>query len=280
MTAILLALASAVAYGVSDFFGGVFSKRHSAWTIAFWGQIGSLLTAGLLALWVGGRPDRLDLLWAAVAGVGSALGTAFLYRGLASGRMSVVAPVSAVVSAGVPIVVGVATGERPAALTWVGIAVGLAAIWLVARAPDPAGGTREGVAASVRDGVLAGAGFGAYFAAIGQVREEAGLWPNAASMVVAAVLLLIVVLAVRAPLRLPWRRTGLALLPGMLGAVALTLFLLASQQGLLTVVAVIASLYPAATVILAALVLHERIHRSQAVGLAACAAAVALVAVA
>ncbi len=280
MTAILLALASAVAYGVSDFFGGVLTKRHSAWTIAFWGQIGSLLTAGLLALWVGGRPVPADLLWAGVAGVGSALGTAFLYRGLASGRMSVVAPISAVVSAGVPIVVGVATGERPAVLTWGGIAVGLVAIWLVARAPDPAGGTREGAAASARDGVLAGAGFGTYFAAIGQVREEAGLLPNAASMVVAAVLLLIIVLAVRAPLRLPWRRAGLALLPGVLGAVALTLFLLASQQGLLTVVAVIASLYPAATVVLAALVLHERIHRSQAIGLAACAAAVALVALA
>ncbi|WP_203136651.1 EamA family transporter [Microbacterium sp. JZ31] len=279
MTAILLALASAAAYGVSDFFGGLFSKRHSAWTIAFWGQLGALLTAGLLALWVGGRPQPPDFLWAGVAGVGSALGTAFLYRGLAGGRMSVVAPISAVVSAAVPIVVGVATGERPAALTWVGIAVGLVAIWLVARAPDPAGGTREGAAASVRDGVIAGAGFGAYFAAIGQVREEAGLWPNAASMVVAALVLLGVLLAVRAPLRLPPRRAGLALLPGVLGAVALTLFLLASQAGLLTVVAVIASLYPAATVILAAAVLHERIHRGQAVGLAACAAAVALVAV-
>ncbi|WP_345751655.1 EamA family transporter [Microbacterium rhizophilus] len=280
MTAILLALASAAAYGVSDFFGGVLSKRHSAWTIAFWGQVGALVAAGLLALWIGGRPAPVDLLWAAVAGVGSALGTAFLYRGLASGRMSVVAPISAVVSASVPIVVGVATGERPAPLTWVGIAVGLAAIWLVARAPDPSGARAAGTAASVRDGALAGAGFGAYFAAIGQVRDEAGLWPNAASMAVAVVVLLAIVLAVRAPLGLPPRSAGLALIPGVLGALALTLFLLATQQGLLTVVAVIASLYPAATVILAALVLHERIHRSQAIGLAACAAAVALVAVA
>jgi drug/metabolite transporter (DMT)-like permease len=280
VTTVLLALASAAAYGVSDFFGGVFSKRHSAWTIAFWGQIGALVAAGLLALWVGGRPVTIDLLWAAIAGVGSALGTAFLYRGLASGRMGVVAPISAVVSAAVPIVVGVTTGERPAPLTWVGIAVGLVAIWLVARSPDPAAARGPGTARSVRDGVLAGAGFGAYFAAIGQVRDEAGLWPNAASMVVAVVVLLVIVLAVRAPLGLPPARAALALVPGVLGAIALTLFLLASQQGLLTVVAVIASLYPAGTVILAALVLHERIHRAQAVGLVACAAAVALVAVA
>jgi drug/metabolite transporter (DMT)-like permease len=278
VTAVLLALASAVAYGVSDFFGGLFAKRHSAWTIAFWGQLGALAAAGLLALWIGGRPSGMDLVWAAVAGVGSALGTAFLYRGLASGRMGVVAPISAVVSAAVPIVVGVATGERPAPLVWIGIAAGLVAIWLVARSPDPESGSRAAAGASVRDGMLAGAGFGAYFAAIGQVRDEAGLWPNAASMVVAVVALLVILLLVRAPLGLPPRRAGLALIPGVLGAIALTLFLFAAQQGLLTVVAVIASLYPAATVILAAFVLHERIHRGQAVGLAACAVAVALVA--
>lgn len=284
MTAVLLALASAAAYGLSDFLGGLFAKRHSAWTIALWGQLGALLTAGVVAVAVGGAPLSVDLLWAVVAGVGSALGGAFLYRGLAGGRMSVVAPISAVVSAAVPVAAGVAAGERPAPLAWAGIAVGLVAIWLVARSPDPADPAharpRGGTGASIRDGVLAGAGFGLAFAAIGQVREEAGLWPNAVSMLVAVVVLLGTALVVRAPLTLPPRRAGLALLPGVLGALALTLFLLASQQGLLTVVAVISSLYPATTVILAAAVLRERIHPGQAIGLAACATAVALVALA
>lgn len=278
MTAILLALSCAVAYGLSDFLGGLFAKRHSAWTIALWGQLGALLTAGVLALVVGGRPLPVDLLWAMLAGAGSGLGSVFLYRGLAGGRMSVVAPISAVVSAAVPVVAGVAAGERPAPLTWGGIAVGLVAIWLVARAPDPDGVPTEGTATSVRDGILAGAGFGVSFAAIGQVRAEAGLWPNAASMVVAVAVIAVGVLLVRAPFGLPPRRAGLALLPGVLSAAALTFFLLATQQGLLTVVSVIAALYPAATVILARLVLHERIHRGQAVGLAACLVAVALVA--
>lgn len=284
MTAVLLALASAAAYGLSDFLGGLFAKRHSAWTIALWGQLGALLTAGVVAVAVGGAPLPVDLLWAVVAGVGSALGGAFLYRGLAGGRMSVVAPISAVVSAAVPVAAGVAAGERPAPLAWAGIAVGLVAIWLVARSPDPAdpegARPRSGTGASIRDGVLAGAGFGLAFAAIGQVREVAGLWPNAVSMLVAVVVLLGTALLVRAPLTLPPRRAGLALLPGVLGALALTLFLLASQQGLLTVVAVISSLYPATTVILAAAVLRERIHPGQAIGLAACATAVALVALA
>jgi drug/metabolite transporter (DMT)-like permease len=281
VTAVLLALASAAAYGLSDFLGGLFAKRHSAWTIALWGQLGALLTAGVVALAVGGAPLPVDLLWAVVAGVGSALGGAFLYRGLAGGRMSVVAPISAVVSAAVPVAAGVAAGERPAPLAWAGIAVGLVAIWLVARSPDPAEARPRGrTGASIRDGVLAGAGFGLAFAAIGQVREEAGLWPNAVSMLVAVVVLLGTALIVRAPLTLPPRRAGLALLPGVLGALALTLFLLASQQGLLTVVAVISSLYPATTVILAAAVLRERIHPGQAIGLAACATAVALVALA
>ena len=278
MIAVLLALASAASYGVSDFLGGLFAKRDSSWTIALWGQTGALLAATLLGLVFGGAPEGTDFLWAAVSGVGSGLGGAFLYRGLANGRMSVIAPISAVVSAGVPVVVGVATGERPALLTWVGIIVGLVAIWLVARAPDPAGAPREGTGQSIIDGVLAGAGFGASFAAIGQVRDEAGLWPNAASMVVAVVVLLGAVLLMRAPILLPPRRALLALTPGVLSAAALAFFLIASQQGLLTVVAVIGSLYPASTLILAALVLRERIHPGQAVGLAACAVAVGLVA--
>ncbi|MER7797073.1 EamA family transporter [Microbacterium sp. NPDC096154] len=286
MTAVLLALACAVAYGLSDFLGGLFSKRHSAWTIALWSQLGALLTAGALGLILGGTPLPVDLMWAVVAGIGSGLGGAFLYRGLAGGRMSVIAPISAVVSAAVPVVVGVATGERPQPLAWVGIAVGLVAIWLVARTPDPAGAPDavfarpSGTAASIRDGVLAGIGFGTSFAAIGQVREQAGLWPNAASMLTAVVVLLVAALLVRAPLTLPRRSAALALLPGVLGAVALTFFLLATQHGLLTVVSVISALYPAATVILAAVVLRERIHRGQSIGLAACAVAVALVALA
>jgi drug/metabolite transporter (DMT)-like permease len=214
-----------------------------------------------------------------VAGVGNGFGTVFLYRGLSSGRMGVVAPVSAVGAVLVPVAVGLLTGERPAGLVWVGIAAALPGIWLVAREPtaeDVAGErpTRSGVL----DGVLAGLGFGSLFAALAQIPEEAGFLPLALNQVVAAA----AIVAVAAVLRAAWvpreRAALLGVVPGALGALATAAFLLATQSGFLTVTAVLASLYPAFTVVLAATVLREHIHRAQGWGLVLCGLAVALVA--
>ena len=201
MTAILLALGSAVAYGLSDFIGGVFSKRASPWAVALVGQAaGGVLMVGV-ALIVAGDPTGGDYGWAVLAGVGNGLGTAFLYRGLSSGRMGVVAPVSGVGAALLPVAVGLISGERPPVLVWLGIVAAIPGIWLVAREPageDVAGASPAG--SGVLDGVLAGLGFGTLFAALAQIPESAGFAPLALNQLVATSV--IVVAASLAPGRL------------------------------------------------------------------------------
>jgi drug/metabolite transporter (DMT)-like permease len=281
--AVLLALFSAFAYGLSDFVGGLVSRRVSAWPVAVVGQLSATVCTAAVALSVQGSPRGQDFTWALLAGVGSGLGTGFLYRGFAAGRMSVVAPVSAVGAAVVPVVAGALGGERLSVVVWAGIAVALPGIWLVSSTTEElpaegAGTTRASLAEGVLDGVLAGLGFGVLFAALGQVPQEAGLWPLALAQAVslpAVVLLAVGLGAAWLPRR---RHTWWALAAGPLGASATGAFLLATHQGYLTVAGVITSLYPASTVLLAALVLHERVHRAQAVGLGLCAVAIALVA--
>ncbi len=277
--AVLLALLSALAYGTSDFLGGLVSRRTGAWSVAVVVQASAMVSTFAAAGFVGGSPTLDDLAWGALAGVGSGTGVGFLFRGLSSGRMSVVAPLSAVGSALVPVGVALSLGERPG--LWVGVAVMLAlpGIWLVAgEASDPAGGPRPAGRRSsgVLDGALAGLGFGAMFAALGQVPDGAGLWPLGLTQTAST----LTVVGLATVLGAPWRPAGTAFwaLPaGPLGALAVIAFQLAAQSGLLTVAAVLAALYPAATILLAVLVLHERVHRRQGIGLLLCAGTVALV---
>lgn len=277
---VLLALASALAYGASDFFGGVLSRRASPWVIAATAQVASSLALVAAAALVSSAPTSGDLWWGAAAGIGSGAGTFFLYRGLGAGQMNVVAPLSAIGAAIVPVAVGVATGERPGGLTWLGIACAFPAIWLVSRAGGGVGIDGRGAAsAGVRDGLLAGAGFGLLFVALGQVPERAGLWPLAASQCVAAVILVAGAAHAGAFPRLTRRGVlANAALVGFLAAAATTLYQLAAQSQLVSVAAVLTSLYPALTVVLAAVLLHERVNRVQAAGLALAVAAVVLVA--
>jgi drug/metabolite transporter (DMT)-like permease len=271
--AVVLALCSALAYGLSDFVGGVASKRVTPWSVALSAQLAGAVAVLALSLTLGGSPTGTDLAWAVVGGLGNGFGTAFLYRGLSAGRMGVVAPISGVGAALVPVAVGLVAGERPGAAVWVGLLAALPGIWLVSREP----GTRA-AGAGVGDGVLAGLGFGTLFAALAQIPAEAGFLPLALNQVVGG----LTIIAVATALRRPWLprdpRAGIGAVSGMLGALATGAFLLATHRGLLTVTAVIASLYPAFTVVLAAAVLRERVHRAQAFGLGLCAVAVALVA--
>jgi drug/metabolite transporter (DMT)-like permease len=280
--AILLALFSAFAYGLSDFVGGLVSRRVSAWPVAVVGQLSSTACTAAVALIVQGSPTPADLAWALLAGIGTGVGTGFLYRGFAAGRMSVVAPVSAVGAAVVPVVVGAVGGERLSLVVWTGIVVALPGIWLVSSTtdelPDGAAKPRGSLAEGVLDGVLAGLGFGVLFAALGQVPEEAGLWPLALAQAVSLPAVIVLAVSLGAAWVPRRRQAWWALLAGPLGASAAGAFLLATQSGYLTVAGILASLYPASTVLLAALVLHEKVHRAQGVGLGLCALAIALVA--
>jgi uncharacterized membrane protein len=278
---VLFALGSALAYGLSDFVGGVLSRRTSAWQVAVVGQSSSAVCTGIIALFVAGDPTGADFRWAVLAGAGGGMGAAFLYRGFASGRMSVVAPVSAVGAALVPVAAGAVGGERPSALVWLGIAAAVPGIWLVSSTPQDttgAAGDRRSLTAGVLDGVLAGLGFGVLFAALGQVPGSSGWAPLFVSQLVSAP----AVIVLASVLRVPWvprgRTVRLAVLMGPLGASATGLFLLATQHGYLAVAGVLASLYPASTVLLAAALLREHIHRAQAAGLLLCALAITCVA--
>jgi drug/metabolite transporter (DMT)-like permease len=273
--AVLLSLMAALSYGLADFCGGVASKRASAWAVAMLGAVTGAVLVLAACLVVDGHPTTSDLWWGVAAGFGNGFGTAFLYRGLSSGRMGVVAPVSGVGAAVIPVAVGVLLGERPATVVWIGIVLALPAIWLVARQPTGPSAASPG---GVVDGGLAGLGFGSLFVAFGQISDDAGLLPLAANQVVGAAVIVLVASLLRQTWR-PTRRAALGgVLAGSLSAVATVCFVLAIREGLLSVTSVLTSLYPAFTVVLAATILREHVHRAQAAGLLLCAVAVTLVA--
>lgn len=273
--AIVFALISALAYGISDFLGGLFSKRVSAWQIAVVGQTSSAFFALLVGLFIGGDPTATDWAWAGFAGLGGGFGAAFLYRGLSRGRMSVIAPISAIGSALVPVAIGLIGGDRPSMLVFLGVLFAFPAIYLISQVVESTSAGDGGIL----DGVLAGLGFGMMFAMLGQVGSDSGLLPLALTQVVAVIGVILTATVMREAWVPRERAAYRALMMGPLGIIATGSFLYATHEGLLSVVAVIASLYPAGTVVLASLVLREKIHTNQAIGLALAAAAVALVAV-
>jgi len=275
--AIVLALLSALCYGTSDFIGGVLSARIRPWTAAFTGQLAGGVTLTLIAVLARTPPSWAGTGWGALAGVGGGLGVLCLYRGLARGRMGVVAPVSGVMAALVPAVVGVALGDRPSLLSWLGMLLALPATWLVAGGADAGAASRHD-RSGLLDGVLAGTGFGLSFAAIAQAPSAAGVWPVALELLVASAVAVVGAVLAREAWFPRTPTAALTVSTGLLAASALTLFLAATHRGMLAITGIIASLYPAATVLLAVMVLRERVHRAQAAGLALCALAVVLVA--
>lgn len=272
--AIALSLLSALAYGVSDFLGGIFAKRSSAWQVAIVGQTSSGVLSLLAAVIIAGSPTSTDLIYGSLAGLGGGFGVAFLYRGLATARMGVVAPISAIGTALIPVVVGLATGDRPSQMAVVGVVFAFPAIALISRVVDDNPDHRGGVI----DGILAGVGFGLLFTFLGQVGDDAGLYPLALSQI-ASVLSVIITASALGHAWVPrGRKVWGAVVMGPLGATAQGAFLYATHHGLLSIVSVISSLYPASTVLLASVLLREKIHGWQGIGLVLAAVAVALVA--
>jgi drug/metabolite transporter (DMT)-like permease len=268
-------------YGLGDFIAGLLARRVSVWAVAVVVQLFGAVLIGIVTTVVPGHPLAEDWFWGAISGVGGGIGTVFLYRGLATGQMGVVAPLSAVGAAVLPVLIGLVGGERPSVPAWVGIACAFPAMWLVSSAADPAEPKRirGRLGIGVSDGLLAGIGFGILFAALGQVSDTAGLGPPALGQGLSV----ITVAVIAAVMRRPWiprsRSAWPAVLVGFLAGGAAVLFLYATQAGMLAIASILTSLYPAVTVLLAAVVLRERIHRGQAVGLALAAVAVTLVAV-
>jgi drug/metabolite transporter (DMT)-like permease len=267
--AVLLGVLVATSFGSGDFLGGRASRGAPTLTVLFVAQIAAVAGAALVCTFVRGHVAAHDIAFGAFAGSLNIIGIGLLYQGLAVGRMGVVAPLTAVVSATVPVVWGVANGERPSAIVVVGVLSALLAGALISRAPGEGTSGRTGHSPLVL-AVSAGACLGTSLILYAQTSPDSGLWPVLTARVAAFVLVgtaLLVVAGTRARLRFPaapGRR--LATGAGALDVTASTLLLLAVRRGLLVVVAPLAALAPAATVVLARVVLHEHLHPMQRVG--------------
>lgn len=277
--AILLALLSAACYGTGDFSAGLASRRYTAAPVtAAVTALGALL-AGLAVLVVGARaPDGAELGWGALSGLGSAGGTFALYHGLSVGRMSVVATLSAILTAVIPALVGVGLGDRLGAVPAGGIVIAIPAIALVSWAPEEH--RQAGRQSGARFGVIAGLGFALLLIALDRAGTRAGAWPLVPGEGIAVLLLLPVAVRGIARRGRPSRSAvGLTGLAGSLAGTGNLLYLAATGHGELAVVAVLTALYPAMTVILARARLAERWSRPQMIGLISAALAVILVSV-
>ncbi|MBO0813447.1 MAG: DMT family transporter [Microlunatus sp.] len=273
---VLLALGSAVCYGLADFAGGMVARRMNYALVALLGQLGGLIATVLASVLLATATIRAsDVGWGALSGVGTGVGMVFLYRAMSRGAMSVAVPVSAVTGVALPVLVGVAAiGDRPSVPAWVGILVGLPALWLVSRRPaDSSSGVRLPV-----DALIAGVGIAGQYLALAHPAAAAGLWPLAAGRAAAAVTVLpLVGRSGRDP---GGPRVGLvvaALATGTLPAAALALYAAATREQLLTIAVVLSSLYPVIPVVLGITVLRERPSRLQIIGFLAAGAAVVLI---
>jgi drug/metabolite transporter (DMT)-like permease len=275
--AVVLALTSAAVYGAADFLGGLASRKTSVFGVVALSQVVGL--AALLALlpWLGGPVDGTDLAWGVAAGVAGASGLVLFFRTLARGVMSVIAPVTAVTSAAVPVLVGLLGGNRIGLWAAAGIALALAAVVLVS-AEGGMSALRAARPASLAPALAAGTAFGFFFVLLDRTSEEAGVTPLVAARMASVALVVVLVLATRQSLRVTRRALPLVALSGVGDMTANALFLLATQQeGQLAITCVLASLYPVGTVMLAQVLLRERLAGAQVAGLGTAVAAIVLI---
>jgi uncharacterized membrane protein len=278
---IVLGLGAALIYGAADFIGGMVSRRAAVLCVVFLSQVvGSSLLAVAFPFVDSGAFDAGALWWGVAAGVAGSAGVTALYHGLSVGRMSVVAPITAVVAAGAPVVVGLALGERPGRLALAGVGLALPAVALVAGSSSDGGGAERGEPSvtGVPQAVGAGAAFGAFFILLDRAGDGSGLWPLLGARVSSLAVLGLLVAVTSTSLR-PGRDVGAGIVgAGVLDVAANLLYLFAVRRGLLSLVAVLTSMYPASTVVLARVVLGERMTAMRLGGLAIAVVGVALIA--
>lgn len=277
MTAVILATACAIVYGTADFCGGLATRRSRVLSVVTLSQIAGLALILAMLPFLPGVFSEGAIVWGLGAGVAGAAGLVLFYRALAGGVMSVVAPTTAVTSAALPVLFGLAGGERPEVMALVGVGLALLAVLLVSRGPAK---EQRSSASSIVAALAAGAGFGGFFVLLSQAPDESGLWPLVGARLASVTMVVLVAVATRRSLRPGEGALGIIAVAGLLDMAANVLFLLAQQHGMLSLVAVLVSLYPASTLVLARYVLGERLHAVQVAGVAFALGAVALIAVA
>lgn len=263
--------------GAGDFFGGLASRAGRPLAVAIGNNVAGVAAAALLSLFVAGSPIAADLGWGAAAGVAGGFAVLALYRGFAASHIAIVSPIAAVGAAGWPVIYALGSGDRPTGAQAAGLFVGFVAIWTISRSPDP-GARTTSTGVGVAYGLGAGLGFGALLIFLSLVGPESGAWPLVPARLAGGLVLLLIGMIAGAELT-PVRGS----IPAVAAAGVLTVigngsFILASNRGSLAVVSVLAAMFPAATVILARVVLGEQLGPRRVLGLVLALLAVGLVA--
>jgi drug/metabolite transporter (DMT)-like permease len=279
---LLLALASALSWGAGDFYGGLATRDAKAIGTTFVSQgVGLVGLVVVSLLGAGGSFVGTDLAWGTAAGLCAMTGLGLFYEAMGRGAFGPVASITSVVSGAIPIVVGLALGERPSKFVLGGVCVAVFAIWLIAGEKRTAEESSSRIATMMACG--AGVFFGGYFVLLSRAGGESGLWPLVAGRTAATAALGLTILilgygnadAAWVP---PRRSLQLAMVAGLLDATANALYFYASRNGLLSVVAVVASMYPASTILLARITIRERVNHRRLVGMLVGLAAVSMIA--
>jgi len=276
MTAVLLALAAAASWGVSDFLGGLTSRRLSLPTVMAITTPVGLVAIGILVAVRGAPPPAASFaVWGAIAGVLGAIGIASLYHGLSVGRMGVVAPISATAPL-IPIVVGLVRGDRPSSVQGIGIACAVVGMVLTSREHD-AGSGRTRVATGAIFGLIAAGAFGFSLVALDEAADADPYWATLVLRAAASVAVLAVVLALRLPVRAPRTFWPMLAVIAVLDVGGTVLFSVSTTKGLLSIVAAVIASVPVFIALLARAFLHERLARIQIAGAAIAITGVALI---
>ena len=273
---ILLALSSAFSWGAGDFSGGLASKRTSAYTVVGLSQFISLLILVAGVILVAPEPFSTHAaLWGGLAGICGATGLVALYSGLARGPMGVVAPLTAVIAAIVPVVYTTFQSGLPAISDLTGILVALGAVWLISSGDHLGKMNLKDLGLPL----IAGLGFGVFFILIALASEQSTIWPLVFARSSSVIFILLVGLLLR-KIEIPLRgQIPIIALAGIFDTGGNILYVLATRFGRLDIAAVLSSLYPAATVFLAWILLKERLTRRQWIGVALVIVAVILIAI-
>jgi drug/metabolite transporter (DMT)-like permease len=273
---VVLGLLAAALYGIGDFAGGLASRAYSSVTILLYSYPVGVVLMALMMPFFPGTLDAHVVLFGTLGGLAGLLGVSVMYQLMVTAPMNVISPVTAVLAAMVPVLVGVGGGERPGVSAWVGIVLGLAAVVLVSRTSEdhPHGRIRPRVIVLA---FVAGVGFGLYFVFLARAGHDSGLWPLLVSRIASAVAIIPLAAAMRSFAVVRGRALGVALIAGTCDALANMFFLLAARSGLLSLASVLTALYPAMTVLLAVVLLREHTSVVQRCGLALAAASVVLI---
>jgi drug/metabolite transporter (DMT)-like permease len=273
---VVLGVTSAIAWGAADFGGGLSARRAPVLGVTLFVQaIGMLIAVALWAARSEPVPGPADAGWAALAGLLGAVGIAGLYQSLAVGRMSIVAPVTGVIGASLPVAAGFVLEGPPPTIALLGIGLAIVSVVLVSLASD---GGPAGRSSGLPYALAAGIGIGGFAVAISRVADGLVFGPLVVVRAVETVAFIVVVGLGRRPWRLPRPTRGLVVAVSGLDMLGNAAFIAATQSGALAIAAVLGSLYPVTTVVLAAALLRERITGSHAIGIAAAIAAIALIA--